>query len=404
MGSIQKRGKNSWRLITELGYDAQGNRVQEKKTIKIEDPLLLRAPKRLENHLNKELLKFQMECEAGTYMRTERLTFESFIKKYFESFVDVELEVKTRDNYYFQINKRILPYFKKMHLEQIKTMHVNDYFSYLRKPEAALNKQNKPLGSATIIYNYRILRSIFSKAVDWKALKQSPMTGVSKPKQDDVKEMEVYDEKEISALFEALEHEPMHLRVLITLAVTMGLRRGELAGLEWSHIDFNLGTLEVKQTIPKLVDGIPVLKGTKNKKTRKLALPDSVVEELRLFHREWRKDRLNIEDKWEGGKHEFLFSHLDGKPLAPQRLTKRWIAFHRDHGLKAIRLHDLRHTSASFMIFKKIHSSAIAKRLGHSGTKTLEIYSHIFESVDKAAAVAFDDVLKPRVKQRNKKA
>lgn len=404
MASVRKRGKNSWQLTVELGYNAQGKRVQERKTIVVEDPALLRAPKRLENYLDMELKKFQMECEAGTYMKVDKMTFESFVEKWTSSFVNVELEEKTKENYAFQMKKRILPYFGHLRMEQIKTMHINDFMESLRKPEARLDGQAKPLGSATLVYNYRVLRSLFTKAVDWKVIKTNPMLGVNKPKEDDKREMEYYNEKEIAALFAALSNEPLQLRVLITLAVTTGLRRGELAGLEWKCIDLEAGTLEVKKTIPKLLNGEPVVKGPKNKKSaRKIALSPSVIEELKAFHKEWRKERMQIEDKWEDGKYEYLFCHPNGKPLDPQRLSKYWIAFHRNHNLKSIRLHDLRHTNISWMIFKKVHSEAIAKRAGHTNTKMIEIYGHVFESVDKAAAAVFDDMMKP-TKTSKKKA
>lgn len=404
MASIRQRSDNSWQLIAELGYNAKGRRIQRFKTITVDDPALLRAPRRLENYLNTELVKFQAKCEAGTYIKIQRMTFEEFIDHFKSKFVTVDLEDKTQDNYIFQIDRRISPYFGHMYMDQIKTMHINDYFEYLRTPEARFDGKKEPLGSATQVYNYRVLRSIFSKAVEWQVLKENPMSGVSKPKEDDVKEMEVYDEHEIKALFEALEDEPLHLRVQVILAVTTGLRRAELAGLEWGYIDLDKGILEVKNTIPKYKDGEPLIKGPKNKKSaRKIAIPQSVVEELKPFRSEWRKQRLQIEDKWEGGKYEFLFCHVDGKPVDPNRLTKRWIEFHRKHGLKAIRLHDLRHTSASWAIFKKVHSAAIASRLGHSNTKMLEIYGHIFESVDRATATVYDDMI-PSKKSKKKEA
>ena len=110
------------------------------------------------------------------------------------------------------------------------------------------------------------------------------MTGVSKPKEDDVKEMEVYNEHEIAELFQALENEPTPLRVLVMLAVTTGMRRGELAGLEWTSIDLEQGTVEIKKTIPKLKNGEPVIKGPKNKASaRKIALSPSVIQELEGF-------------------------------------------------------------------------------------------------------------------------
>lgn len=400
MGSIRKRGNNSWLLVAELGYNAQGKRMQKTKTIRVEDPALLRAPKRLQNHLETELRIFEAEVKSGAYIELEKMTFEAFAEQWINKFVMVDLEAKTRDNYIYHTRRRILPYFGHMHMGQIKTLHIQDYLEYLRTPEARNDGKAKPLGSATLVYNYRVLRSIFSKAVKWQVIKENPMDGVSKPKEDDVREMQVYDEREIAELFQALEDEPLHVRVFITLAVTTGLRRAELAGLEWKCIDLEQGTLEVKRTIPKFENGEPIIKGPKNKKSeRKIALSPFVVQELEEYRKEWRKERLQVEDRWEGGQYEFLFCNLNGKPNDPQRLTKRWIEFHRKHNLKPIRLHDLRHTSVSWLIYKKVHSEAIAKRVGHSNTKMMEIYGHIFESVDKEAASAFDDIIIPLSKK-----
>jgi integrase len=206
--------------------------------------------------------------------------------------------------------------------------------------------------------------------------------------------MEVYDEGEIRLLFEALEHEPLQTRALITLAVTTGMRRGEIAGLEWTKVNFDSKHLYITQTIPKFKDGEPVLKPPKNKKPRRIALSETLIAELQALQ-QIRTDELNdLDDQWEEGKYSFVFCHPDGKPYEPGRFTKKWIDFHRRYNLKPIRLHDLRHTSASWMIYKKVHSEAIAKRLGHSNIKMLEIYGHIFESVDQAAASVFDDMKK----------
>ncbi|AIQ63882.1 hypothetical protein PSTEL_13105 [Paenibacillus stellifer] len=401
-GSIEKRGKSSWRLTVELGTDASGERDVERKTIRVEDPELLRAPRRLQNYLDEELVKFKMEVEAGHYIRPEKLTFQAFTEKWVQKFVEPELEEKTQGNYKFHVDRRILPYFGSMHMDKIKTMHITDYLDYLRTPEACLKKDGKALGSATIVYNYRVLSSIFSKAVEWKVLKENPMTGVKKPRENDVREMEYYDEQEIQLLFAALEDEAIDVRVLITLAITTGMRRGELAGLEWKNIDLQNGVIDIKQTVPMLKDGKPVIKGPKNKASkRSISLSPSVINELKLYRTEWRKMKLKLGDKWTAPTdQEFLFCRTNGEPSDPQRLTKRWIAFHRKHVLKPIRLHDLRHTSVSWMIFKKIHSEAIARRVGHTNTKMLEIYGHIFKSVDKAAAEAFDDMFKPTVRKK----
>jgi integrase len=401
MASIRKRGKNSYLLIQEQGYDAKGKRIQHTKTILVEDPSLRRAPKRLQEYLNTELVKFKMEVESGTYVTPEKLTFKAFVDQWKRKHVFVDLADKTIDNYLLQLDNRIVPYFENLYMDQVKTMHILDYLEFLRTPEARMDGKKNPLGSATIVYNYRILRSLFGKAVEWNILKKNPMIGIKKPNEDDVGEMQYYEEAEIGALFLALENEPLHLRSLVILAITTGMRRAELLGLEWKYIDLDRGILEIKNTIPKFKNGKPVVKGTKNKKTRKIALSPSVVAELQMYYEEWMRERNMITELWEDGKFEYLFCHPNGKPLNPERLTKHWTAFYRRHKLRPIRLHDLRHTSVSWMIYQKVHLAAIAKRVGHSNTKMMSIYGHIFESVDQAAASVFDHIVKPKKDRTN---
>ncbi|ASA21271.1 hypothetical protein [Paenibacillus donghaensis] len=95
-GSIEKRGDTSWRLTVELGYDAKGERDFERKTVRVEDPELLRAPRRLQNHLEQELVKFKMEIESGNYIRPEKLTFSKSIEIWTTKFVERKLEDKTQ--------------------------------------------------------------------------------------------------------------------------------------------------------------------------------------------------------------------------------------------------------------------------------------------------------------------
>ncbi|MFC3797941.1 tyrosine recombinase XerC [Cohnella sp. GCM10012308] len=384
MSSWRKRGENSYLLILEYGRDAAGNRIQPTKTIRVTDPALLRAPKRLEAHLQHELSLFKLEYESGSKHKDARVSFKQFTDEWLVKHVDT-LEAKTQTNYRLQLKNRILPFFERMWLEDVNTRKVNDFLVHLRSPAARRDGMG-PLKSATIVYNYRVLKSIFRLALEEGYIETNPMTGVRKPKEDDLKEMEVYDENEIKQLFAALEDEPPHIRLMVLLAVTTGMRRGEMTGLEWSRVNLEEGYLRVEQSITKTVNSKPLIKGPKNKTSyRRITLPEAIVEELR----EYKVENVRT---WEG--HDFVFNHADGKPLHPNRLTKWWIDFHRRHGLKPIRLHDLRHTSVSWMIYKKIHPEAIARRTGHKNSKMQEIYGHIFKSVEQETAAAFNDMMK----------
>src|SRR5690348_8187504 len=122
MASIEKRGVNSWRLVVETGYDASGKRLKRYKTVKIDDPALLKTTKRLKDYLNDELVKFKIEVEAGEYIAPEKMTFESFVKEWESKYAIKHLAEKTLYTYRSYLKSRILPTFGHLKLDQIKTI------------------------------------------------------------------------------------------------------------------------------------------------------------------------------------------------------------------------------------------------------------------------------------------
>lgn len=401
MASYQKRGKNSFLLVVETGYDASKVRDKETKTIRVPEGL---TPKKLKDFLNDELVKFKNEIEAGTYIAPGKMTFKAFAAEWTRKFINITLEEKSKENYLFHTNKRILPYFGDMRIDQIKPMHIMDFLEKLSDPSSRMDGKKIPLGQASIVYNNRVLNSIFSKAKEWKVIKTSPMEGLAKPKESD-KEMEVYDETEVRVVLEALQSEQQKLRILISLALTGGMRRAELLGLEPKHIDLEKRLIDIKQSIPIFVKGVPVVKPPKTKGSiRKIAIPPAVIEDIRTYLIQMKKDRLNSEKPWLGGDHQFIFAQDNGIPYYPKILSQMWRDFHKRlqkqiPGFRYIRFHDLRHTSATLLINQGVHAKIISSRLGHSKiTTTMNRYGHVIESADRAAAESLNSLFEPMPK------
>jgi len=108
MASIEKRGTNSWRLIVEVGYDANGKRLKRYKSLKVDDPALLKTTKRLKDYLNDELVKFKIEVEAGEYIAPEKMTFEAYVQEWESKYARKHLAEKTL--YTYQSNLKIESY------------------------------------------------------------------------------------------------------------------------------------------------------------------------------------------------------------------------------------------------------------------------------------------------------
>ncbi|MBA9084358.1 integrase [Fontibacillus solani] len=227
--------------------------------------------------------------------------------------------------------------------------------------------------------------------------KKKPVAGVKKPV---VKHKEVipYDENEVEQLLHALQKEPIHWRVMITLALTTGLRRGELLGLEWHHIDWETGVLSVTQSVSISQAGIAHVKEPKTKSSkRKVALPQSMLEELKEYYLFKLDERDKIGDRWKGSDYNFMFCHPDGKAFHHERPYLWFRAFLKKHSLRYIKFHTLRHTSATSLINQGVHAKIISERLGHGNIQvTMNTYGFALRTADKAAADKFESILRPK--------
>ena len=94
-------------------------------------------------------------------------------------------------------------------------------------------------------------------------------------------------------------------------------------------------------------------------------------------------------------EEDLVFSHIDGTPLLPDSVSQAWDKAVRRAGLKAIRLHDARHSHASLMLKQGIHPKIVQERLGHSSIQvTLDTYSHVVPGLQQMAAARLDDIFK----------
>ncbi|MDQ1910550.1 tyrosine-type recombinase/integrase [Paenibacillus sp. GD4] len=367
MASLQKRGNDSWLLVVEAGIGADGKRIRRTKTVKAKG---IREARKL-------LAEFETEVEAGHYIAPEKMTFAAFVEEWREKYAESELGIKTLDIYLRFLKNRILPVFGHMRLDKIQPFHVVNFIADLGKDGNRQDGKIGQLSSGTIQYNHRILKNIFSRAVEWRLIRNNPAADIKKPKVNR-KEIEVYDEEEVALLFELLEKEPLKWRMMIMLAITTALRRGELVGLEWKHIDLDKGILEVRQSISHSINGQRIISEPKTVKSkRKVSLPDTVVEHLKEYYLEARKKRLALGDAWKGGDHFFVFSSDEGMAYYPETPYLWFRGFLKKHSLKYIRFHDLRHTSATLLINKGVHAKLISERLGHSNiSTTMNVYGH----------------------------
>lgn len=390
---VRQRSDGTYQFTVSTGRASSKGYGREYKTYEVTKKM---TPKQLEEHLKHEYLKFKQEVLSGEYITPEKMTFEAFTKEWSVKFAERKLSETTYMNRQHALKNHIVPVIGFLRLDQIKTMTIVNLLDNLKR----IDGKEGELSDSSKEDVYKALKSVYKYAVQWKVVSTDPMIGVEKPQsRQKVKEEElnVYEPAEIEQLFIAAEHELYHWRVFITLALAAGLRRGELLGLEWSRVDFEKKEIDISTTIVKGRKG-PVIKDPKSKASKRLiALDDNMMKELELYRKHWVAEKLLMGAGRIEKEREWIFCNEDGTHFYPDTPSLWWRRFTERAELRHIRLHDLRHTSATLMIAQKIHAKVIAERLGHSRISvSMDTYGHLFRSADHEAALAIGAIL-PRL-------
>ena len=175
-------------------------------------------------------------------------------------------------------------------------------------------------------------------------------------------------ESQIALLFGQLENQPEPIKSAVFLAVTYGLRRSEICGLRWDDIDFDNRTMYIRNTVTEYSGMIIESEQTKTKASRRnLCLIESTIPYLESL----KQTQMDL--KCYSGK---VCAHLDGRKVKPEYITRVCIRFLRECGFEGVRLHDLRHTVATYLA-NHVPLKHVQSYLGHESIKTTsDIYTH----------------------------
>ncbi len=177
------------------------------------------------------------------------------------------------------------------------------------------------------------------------------------------------------------------------LALTTGMRVGEILGLQWKDINFADGRLKVTRSFDHENDGTLVINSPKTAKgVREIALPHPVVSELRAHKARQMQERLVMGSKYQN--NDLVTCKEDGTTMHKSSLRAHWVKLQEEAGLPHIRLHDARHTHASLLLQQGVSPKVISERLGHATISiTLDLYGHTYSEMHQQAADNFGDVI-----------
>lgn len=331
------------------------------------------------------------ELENQTYVADNKLTVASWMKQWSDLFLK-DLSPTTLQGYQYQIENYIVNQdIGKIKLQNLTTSDVQNWINELHKASPI---SHKPMNSKTVKNIYHNLSASIDKAVMLDLVKKNVCKAVVLPKIQKYS-AEVYDENELQSLIKSIKGTDMELPLMID--INLGLRRGELLGLKWKHIDFEKGLVtiednfvEVKKSISE--DRVVTKKPKSLSGQRVIPISSALSSFLKSAHTNYLMRKLK------GGKDfydgDYVVCQPNGKPYKPASFSSKFNGFLKKNGLKHIRLHDLRHTNATLMLMQGISPKVAQMRLGHSDySTTMNIYSHVLKSVETEAAETIENVI-----------
>jgi integrase len=377
-GSIQSRSPGSFRLRYDLGRDpVTGKRRIATTTVR-------GARKDAE----RELTRLLRTADTGEHVDPSRMTVGQWLDLWLDT-IRAEISPKTHESYAEIVSCYLAPAFGSARLDKLAPSQIQKaYNSWTRQ-------DGKPLSPRTRRYIHVILKSALARAVEQQSLARNPADIFSKwlPKIER-KELTTLTVEQSAHLLESIKHAHIYWPVL--LALTTGMRRGEILALRWKNVELDRGALRVMESLEQTKGGLR-FKAPKTDRTRAITLPSFVIDELRRLKREQAEALLRIGIRQSGAT--LVCCREDGEPKQPGSVTGEFARLTRKiEDLPRIRFHDLRHSHATQLLADGVHPKIAQERLGHSTiTTTMDLYSHVTDTMQADAAARLDAAFRPAI-------
>jgi integrase len=363
-GSITQRGDGRWmaRITLENGtrkcyYGKTRDEVKRKLTRGLHDQ------------------------QEGLPVVAERQTVAQYFVWWLEALKRPRLRPRTYQRYEALIRLHIAPHIGGVTLARLTPQHLTSLYSQL----LAAGQSRRSVEFAHILVHGGL-----KQAVRLQLIGRNPADAVDAPR-GERKEMRALSADEARRLLDAARGD--RLEAFYVLALTTGMRLGELLGLHWRDVDLDAGQLQVRTSLQRYGGQWLFAEPKTARSRRRITLPAVTVAALRAHRARQLAEIQQAGSAWVS--YDLVFCGALGQPLHGTNLG--WMRFHpllKRAGLPRMRLHDLRHSTATILLAGNVHPKVVQELLGHSAiTLTLDIYSHVLSNMQEQVAAHMDNVL-----------
>lgn len=322
----------------------------------------------------------------------------AYLTYWLENVAVHQLRETTHTRYTACVNQYLIPGLGKKKLAKLTAKDIRSWLNGLRtvcqccargidarrKPDAQADRQprccaigkccRKHLSPLTLAYIHSVLKSALEHAVREEEIPRNVArnvrTGTPRPRR-----FNPLTANEARTFLTTSQGHRLH--ALFELALRTGLRKGELLGLRWEDLDLDAGTATIRRTLQRTrTGGLTTLPTKSISSERRIALPGACVASLREHRARQAWEKQQASAQWVD--NDFVFTRPDGHPIEPATLTRHFNAMLRRSHLRAIRFHDLRHSTATLLLEQGVELVVIKELLGHAHIGvTATVYAHV---------------------------
>ena len=368
-GCINKAG-NSWGFTLTIGRAENGKRIQKRYG-------KFKTKKEAEKACNETIY----QLEHGAFIDPKDMTLEEYLKDWLNDYCKPKLTPCTYEGYKNNLEKHIIPSLGKILLQKLQPIQVQKFYNGLYE-KGRLHSEGG-LSPSSIRYIHATIRKALNHAVKMQYLIRNVCEAVELPK------IKKYEAKfltkiKVNEMLTTLKDTEIYIPIL--LAIGLGLRRGELLGLQWKDFDFNKKLVSIKRTLLPKTNGEEIFSECKTAKSQRiLAVPESILVKLKQHKKGQLENKLFFSTEYTD--YDLVYCNSNGMPVSPHAFNHRFSKVLKEKGLEHMRVHDLRHTNASLMLSQGVSMKVASERLGHTTIGiTMDLYSHIDEELQRDAA------------------
>lgn len=314
----------------------------------------------------------------GTWVEPSKLALGQYIIDDWLPAIRATIRPSTFDSYQRNLAIHVIPTLGKIALSKLHPGQLNALYGSLARGE-------RPLAAKTIRYIHTIVHRALKDAQRWGKVARNAAALADPPRPRAPDSMSVWSPAQVRTFLDGVAGERLHPFYL--LALTTGMRRGELLGLRWIDVDLEKGFVSIKQTLVCIGYRVEFGEPKTSRSRRTISIDPATIVVLKSYRARQLEERLAWGPGWTDSG--LVFAKENGTNFHPSLVSDAFEKAMRRSGLPRLRLHDLRHTYATLALESGMKPWDVSDRIGHSSVAfTLQVYRHAVQATQDTAALA----------------